>query len=116
MTTYKLFIKDLFLDVILEVLYFPLWWYSRGLKKAAIFCWKRIKGGSRALALLILLKNIFKPMYGQRGWDVYVLSLSVRFLQLLYRFFLMILWTLFWICVLFTWLALPVLVIWKFIF
>ncbi len=85
--TYKLFLKDLFLDTIWEVLYFPIWWYSRGLKKTVLFCWRRVSGGWSALALSIFLKNFFKPMYGQRGWDAYVLSLATHFLQLVWRLF-----------------------------
>jgi len=115
MTIYKLFLKDVFLDTVLEVLYFPVWWYSRGLKKTAIFCWKRVKDGSRALALSILIRNIFKPMYGQKGWDAYILSLFVRFFQLLWLLLLMFLWIVLWLCVLFAWLVLPIFAVWKFI-
>lgn len=113
MTTYKIFVKDLFLDTLWEIFSFPLWWYSRGLKKTALFCWRRIKLAWRALALSILLKNIFKPMYGQRGWDVYVLSLGARSCQIFWRISLMALWFIFWLIILFIWLALPVFIIWQ---
>jgi hypothetical protein len=113
MTTYRLFIKDSFLDTIWEVLYFPIWWYSRGLKKTALFCWQRVDDGWRILALSILLKSFFKPMYGQRGWDACVLSLATHFLQLLWRFFLMALWTIFWLFILFLWTILPAFVVWQ---
>ncbi len=116
MNTYKIFLKDLFLDTIGEVLFFPVWWYSRGLKKTALFCWQRANDGWRVLALSIFIKNFFKPMYGQKGWDAYVLSIVIHFIQLSYRLFLMTLWALFWILVLFIWITLPVFVIYELVF
>lgn len=115
MATYKIFIKDLFLDTLWEIFYFPFWWYSRGLNKTALFCWQRIKGGWRALALSILLRNFFKPMYGQRGWEVYLLSLNTHFWQIGWRFLLMAGWFIFWLFILFSWLILPIFVIWQLI-
>jgi len=115
MATYQILIKDLFLAPLREVLYFPLWWYSRGLKKTAIFCWQRLKGGWRALALSILLKNFFKPMYGQKGLAAYVLSLNTHFWQVLWQLFLMALWAIFWLFILSTWLVLPIFIIWQLI-
>ncbi len=111
--TYRIFIKDLFLDTIWEVLYFPIWWYSRGFKKTVLFCWRRINNGWDVLALSIFLKSFFKPMYGQRGWDAYVLSLATHFLQLVWRLFLMAVWFLVWLFVLLLWLFLPILIIWQ---
>lgn len=105
--------KDLFIDIFWEVFYFPIWWYSRGLKKTALFCLQKIKGGWRALALSILLVNFFKPMYGQRGWPAYVLSLNAHFWQIIWRILAMILWLVFWLFVLIIWLVLPILTIWQ---
>lgn len=111
--TYKIFIKDLFLDTIGEILFFPVWWYSRGLKKIALFCWQRINNGWKSLALSIFIRNFFKPMYGQKGWDAYVLSLASHLVQILYRLFLMSIWALFWIFILIIWILLPFYIIWQ---
>jgi hypothetical protein len=113
MSSYKIIVKDLFLDTLWEIFYFPIWWYSRGLKKTAFFCWQKIRDGWRSLALSIFLKSFFKPMYGQRGWDAYFLSLFARFWQVGWRFILMALWAMIWFFVLLTWMALPVFVIWQ---
>jgi hypothetical protein len=106
-------IKDLFLDTLIEFFYFPLWWYSRGLKKAALFCWQRIRSGWRALALSILLKNIFRPMYGQKGVVAYLLSLNTHLWQISWRFILMAGWFIFWFLILLAWLFMPILIIWQ---
>jgi len=106
-------IKDLFLDVFWEVLYFPLWWYSRGLKKTAFFCWYKIREGWKSLALSILLANFFKPMFGQRGFTAYILSLNTHFWQILWRLFLIAFWVVFWLFILLGWLVLPLFAIWQ---
>lgn len=113
MTTPQMLIKDFFLSPLWEICYFLLWWFSRGFKKTALFCWQRIKGGWRALALSILLKNFFKPMYGQSGMTAYVLSLNTHFWQILWRFFIIVGWFIFWLFVLLLWLILPIFIIWQ---
>lgn len=105
--------KDLFLDIVWEILYFPVWWYSRGLKKTAIFCWRKIADGWEALALTIHLTSFFKPMYGQRGIDAFILSLFTRFLWLVWHFFLFSLWFCVWLFVILTWLILPLFTVWQ---
>lgn len=100
-------------DFLAIILYFPLWWYGRGLKKSFIFSWQKIKKGWQGLALSILILNFFKPMYGQRGFAAYVLSLGVRFWQLLWRLLLMFVWAALWLAVFLLWIILPVFSIWQ---
>jgi len=116
MNTYKIFLKDLFLDTVWEVLYFPIWWYSRGFKKTAIFCWNRVNYGWKSLALSIFIKNFFRPMYGQRGWDVYILSLAIHFIQISWRLLLIAIWFFFWLFILILWIFLPIFLIWQLMF
>lgn len=108
MVNYKILVKDIFLDTLWEVLYFPLWWYSQGLKKAASFCLGKISHAWRMLALVILLRNFFKPMYGSRGWDAFLLSIASHTWQIFWRLILFLVWSLFWIAALIIWLILPV--------
>lgn len=110
-----LFLKNLIFDTFWLAIYFPIWWYGRGLKEAFTFCWKRIKSGWRGLALSILFENFFKPMYGQDGWDAYILSLFVRIWQISWRLILFITLFIFWVFVFVFWLILPPLVIWGII-
>lgn len=107
--------KDLFLDTFWEIIYFPVWWYSRGLKKTAIFCLKQVKVGWQALALGILLANFFKPMYGEGDLVGYVLSFLVRLVQLAWRLLFMLLWLGLWLVAFVLWLILPPSAIWKLI-
>lgn len=101
-------LKDLLTDIFWNVLYFPLWWYGPGLKRTFLYSWRKVKAGWHGLALTILLVNFFKPMYGQKGWAAFVLSIGSRFFQVLGRLILMFFWLLFWILILLLWLVLPV--------
>jgi len=105
--------KDLFLDALWVVLYFPLWWYGRGLKDTAIFCWTKIRSGWRSLALSILLVNFFKPMYGQSDVLAYILSIVTHFIQVFGRLILFFFWALFWILILFLWIIAPLYSLWE---
>ena len=113
MAVYKIFIKDIFLDVVWEILYFPLWWFTKGLKNTGFFCLQRIKSSWRFLALSILLYSFFKPMFAQKGWDAYVLTLMVRCWQLCWRFIFMAIFAIFWTCVFLAWIGLPALIIYQ---
>lgn len=106
--------KDLSSDFIgWTVLYFFIWWYSRGFKKTLLFSWQKIKNGWRNLALSILFANFFKPMYGQRGFAAFVLSIGVHFWQLSWRLCLMILWFIVWLLVPLVWVFLPIFSLWQ---
>jgi len=106
-------LKDLLTDVFWNVLYFPLWWYGQGAKKTLVYSWQKIKAGWRSLALTILLVNFFKPMYGQKGWAAYVLSIGARFFQVLGRLVLMFFWALLWLLIFLLWIVLPVFSLWQ---
>ena len=105
--------KDLFLDALWAVLYFPLWWYGRGLKDTAIFCWRKIVSGWRALAISIFLVNFFKPMYGQSDFLSRVLSVITHLLQILGRLALFFCWALFWLLILILWIIAPLYALWE---
>lgn len=52
------------LDCVREILYFPLWWYSRGIKKYWAWAWSKIKRVEDILAFSVMLQNIYRPLYG----------------------------------------------------
>lgn len=65
------------------------------------------------MALSILFENFFKPMYGQEGWDAYILSLFTRIWQIFWRFLLFVIFAAFWALVLVFWLFLPPFAFWQ---
>lgn len=75
----------LFVDLAGSVVWFPVWWYTKGLQRvidaASSAVWYRV----RSYALVIWIKNFFVPMYGE--YDIWgrIISLMMRFVVLIYR-------------------------------
>ena len=51
-------IKSLFIDAILEIVYFPVWRYSAGLKNTILYSLNGIKNANNNLALIIMFKRV----------------------------------------------------------
>lgn len=105
--------KTLAWDFLVEVLYFPIWWYSSGLKKTTLAVFGNIKATSRNLALGLLFKNLFKPMYGQSDKAGRAVSLFMRLVLLCAKLFVFTLFFLFYCLILIFWLVVPILVVWQ---
>lgn len=61
------------------------WWYTKGL--ATVSHWYRfmIARGNARLGVLLWIKNIFVPMYGQRDWQGRLVSVGMRIAQIIGR-------------------------------
>ncbi len=100
-------IKLVAVDIIGSIIYFPIWWYTKGLKNAAFFAWNNIKSAEKALAVSILLRYLFKPMYGDYSKGGRAISFFVRIIHLFFMLIIMALALVFWIILFCLWLALP---------
>ncbi len=105
--------KYIFLDIIGNVLYFPVWWYTKGLKKSFIFCLNQIKEVEKYLALSIWIKNIFTPMYGQYDWQGRIISFFMRVIQIIFRSIFLLIWAILCFVLFLIWVALPALAVWQ---
>jgi len=111
-----LYTGKILVDLLRDILYFPLWWYSRGLKQLAIKLKNFLVNKERSLALFVWMKNIFRPMYAQYDWAGILISFFVRLFQITVRGIFMLGWlglALFALCL---WLILPVLAIYEIVF
>ncbi|MFA5128730.1 MAG: hypothetical protein WC445_02050 [Patescibacteria group bacterium] len=104
-------IRDVFLDIIREILYFPIWWYTKGLAMAANFSWQRIKNMEVRLGVKVWAVNIFKPMFGQHDIAGVLISFFMRIFQIIGRTLVLFLWTMIMILVFFVWIVLPLFVV-----
>ena len=104
-------IRDVSLDFIREILYFPIWWYSVGLLRAARFFWQRIKNMEVRLGVLVWVKNIFTPMFGQRDIAGVLISFFMRIFQIIVRTIVLFFWSVIVLLGFFIWIALPVFVV-----
>lgn len=103
-------------EIIRDIIYFPLWWYSRGLLNLILSVKNFLVDKQKALALLVWLKNIFKPMYAQYDWAGMLISFFVRLVQIIFRSIFMLFWMILSLAVIIFWILLPVFVVYEIIF
>jgi hypothetical protein len=103
-------------ELILDILYFPAWWYSRGLVNLIFSVKNFLVDKQKSLALLVWIKNIFRPMYAQYDWAGMIISFFVRLVQIIFRSIFMIFWLMFGLAVIVFWIFFPILVIYEIIF
>lgn len=106
-------IKFLFADVIGDALYFPFWWYSRGLLRFLKTLANRLRNLAAKLGLGVWTRYLFTPMFGQYDVAGRIISFFVRVFQILFRSVLMLAAVCVAAVVLAFYLALPLLVVWQ---
>ena len=106
-------LKIILVDIIWEIIYFPLWWYSSGVYRTGVFCLKRIKNQWNNMGLAIHFKFLFKPMYAQRDFAGRVISFFARFIQLIFKLVAFLVSILLFLIVFLLCIALPMIIIWQ---
>lgn len=106
-------IKFVAIELIGDILYFPIWWYSRGAKKFFIFFWQKIVSMQSGLGVSVWLTNIFTPMYGQADLAGRIISFFIRLFQVVIRFIILIIGSLVLTITFVIWLLLPVIVAYQ---
>ncbi len=101
---------------LLDIIYFPVWWYTRGLFKLLVWCQHFLGARLQGLALWVWVKNIFTPMYGQRDFASVLISFVVRVLQIIARSIAMLFWLGYILTLILLWLVVPLITIWQIIF
>jgi len=71
-------------------LYFPVWWYSRGLRKTVLGIGEFLSNRSAAIGLRFWVKNLFRPMYGVRDWQGRIISFIMRLVVIAWYLLLMV--------------------------
>lgn len=106
-----LVLQRLLIELAIDIVYFPLWWYTAGAKKTLLACGRMIAEANRNFAPWLWFKNIFVPMFGQYDFAGRVTSFIVRAANVFGRTFALCIW----ICVVFVlfllWLAFPLFVL-----
>ena len=109
-------LKYVFIELIGKMLYFPVWWYSDGTKKVLLFVGREITGVANALGIVILFKNLLKPMYGDYSKSGRIISFFVRIVQYIFLMIAIIIWSLLLSLLFVGWILLPVIIIYSIIF
>jgi hypothetical protein len=74
-----------FVDLIGSVFWFPVWWYTVGLKKMIEWCVDGLRYRAKQYAFGIWIRNFFVPMYGQYEWTGRLISVFMRFVVIVGR-------------------------------
>ncbi len=104
-------LKFIFVDIIGDFIYWPIWWYTIGFKERLIWLAHQIKMTWRSLALGMWLKSMFKPMYADRSVLGRTISIVMRIIILIWKMVWFILWSIITIVAVLIWLLAPVIII-----
>lgn len=74
-----------YLKIVWDFIYFPLWWYSVGLLRTLRATGRFLRNQEMNIGFLVWLRNIFVPMYGQFDLAGRGISLVVRLIQIIFR-------------------------------
>ncbi|MDP2685353.1 MAG: hypothetical protein Q8P20_10065 [bacterium] len=105
-------LKYIAVEIIWDVIYFPIWWYSKGLMGIINYCLESATFHvNRRMALGIWMKNMFKPMYGDYTREGRIISIFMRFFVLIWKMIGTVLWLVFLFVIFILWIILPLLII-----
>jgi len=103
-------LQRLFLEAVLDIIYFPVWWYTKGALHAWRWCFDLLKRGNNNLAPGLWLANLFVPMFGQFDWQGRIVSFLMRLVQIFARAIALAVWLGLCLVLFLCWLVLPILV------
>lgn len=99
-----------------DFVYFPIWWYTRGLFEFLGFSWDFLCYRQKSLALFVWIGNIFTPMYGQRDWQGFLISVMIRIVQIIFRSIIMCFWIAVALLMILVWLFFPPFILYQIFF
>ena len=109
-------LKATIVDLILDLLYFPVWWYTKGFIKISLYCLNNIQKRQESLSFFIWLKNIFVPMYGQSDFEGRLISFFVRLAQVFFRLIGLLFWLIVDLMIFLLYLLLPLIMAYQIYF
>lgn len=99
-----------------DVLFFPVWWYSFGVRNVFNWALKSSANLARRLAFVILLRNLFRPLYGDYSKVGLVIGFIFRIVYFVIISIVQLIGMAFLFLLVLLWLALPVLSLYLIIF
>ncbi|MBI4414690.1 MAG: hypothetical protein HY566_00440 [Candidatus Kerfeldbacteria bacterium] len=108
MSSAALFLRFIFLDLVLDIVRFPAWWFSRGAVKAVQWYGRTLEDALDRLALKVLAQNLGRPMFGDYTREGRIISFFMRIIQLVISTILFAGWWVILTVVLIVYLLLPI--------
>ena len=87
-----LFLHFVLVDVLWDVVRFPVWWFHRAFVSGALWWARQLADGEERLALVVLMKNLGRPMFGDYTKEGRAISFGVRLIQLAVSLVIFVLW------------------------
>jgi hypothetical protein len=110
-------LKYIAVEIIWDIIYFPLWWYTKGAGRVARYCYVSAENQiKRRLALGIWLANMFRPMYGDYTIEGRIISGFMRLFVLIWKLFLLFLWLVVLAVLFVAWLVVPLLFVYYILY
>ena len=105
----------LLLEFLLDIFYYPVWWYTGGLVYMVGAVGRVFSAGNSFLAPGLWLKNLFVPMFGQHDLQGRLVSFIIRLGNFLFRSFGLLLWSVIVLCLIVLWVFVPLFVLYMMI-
>ena len=106
-----LIFQRLSVEFFLDILYFPIWWYTRGILRVGRFCWQLVGDANESLAPGLWLRHIFTPMFGQTDWQGRIMSFFMRVVNIIGRSMALAIWSAACLCLFALWPAWPMFIV-----
>ncbi len=103
--------KYFLIELVGDILYFPLWWYSVGLRQLIMSLAQQARSSERYLALGLLARSLFLPMFSQYDREGRIISFFMRLAILFGRSIYMLGLLAIDFLLIIVWMGLPVLVV-----
>ena len=100
-------VKFFFVDLVADLVRWPIWWYSRGVLLVGGWGLDLVRGYAASIAVGVWIKNLFVPMFGARDWQSRIISFFMRLFQIFARGFMLFVFTIVALVVLGVYLLLP---------
>lgn len=97
----------LFIDLLGSLAWFPIWWYTTGLKKMISWCIDGLNYRIKQYSFKIWLKNFFVPMYGQYDWQGRIISVFMRFVVIIGRGIALVAEAIIYMVLILCWMTVP---------
>lgn len=86
-------VNVLFVELLRETLFFPIWWYTIGFARMVVWCGVSVKGAAEKTGFALWAKNIFVPMYGETSFSGKFISFGVRLFMMFWCGVATIIWS-----------------------
>ena len=109
-------LRFVFFEIGGDLLYWPIWWYTRGISRAGLFALAEIKLQAQRLGVSVWAKNIFVPMFGQYDLEGRLISFFIRLIQIIVRGIATVVWAVLVVVVFGLWILLPLIALYFVIY